>query len=63
MEDPAFGKVWARNLTPDVETGLGKYHALQIKQALRDARLIGKRMAPPMALMLPHHSRHGRGGP
>jgi cytochrome c553 len=57
MEDPAFGKVWARNLTPDTETGLGKYHPLQIKQAIRDGkRLDGKRMAPPMAIMLPHYS-------
>ncbi len=57
MEDPAFGKVWARNLTPDVETGLGKYHPGLIKQALRDGkRLDGKRMAPPMAMMLPHYA-------
>jgi cytochrome c553 len=57
MEDPAFGKVWARNLTPDAETGLGKYHPTQIKQAIRDGkRLDGKRMAPPMAVMLPHYS-------
>jgi cytochrome c553 len=57
MEDPSFGKVWARNLTPDVETGLGKYHPLQIKQALREGkRLDGKRMAPPMAVMLPHYA-------
>ena len=24
MEDPAWGKVWARNLTPDRATGLSK---------------------------------------
>jgi cytochrome c553 len=57
MEDPSFGKVWARNLTPDVETGLGKYRPEMIKQALRNGtRLDGKRMAPPMAIMLPHYS-------
>jgi cytochrome c553 len=57
MEDPSFGKVWARNLTPDAETGLGKYHPTQIKQAIRDGkRLDGKRMAPPMAVVLPHYS-------
>jgi cytochrome c553 len=57
MEDPSFGKVWARNLTPDAETGLGKFHPEQIKQALRNGkRLDGKRMAPPMTIMLPHYS-------
>jgi cytochrome c553 len=57
MEDPSFGKTWARNLTPDQETGLGKYHAELIKQAMRNGtRLDGKRMAPPMSLMLPHYS-------
>src|SRR5262249_55455048 len=30
-EDPAVGKVWARNLTPDKETGIGKYFPEQIK--------------------------------
>jgi mono/diheme cytochrome c family protein len=57
MEDPAFGKVWARNLTPDKETGLGKYWPDQIKQAIRTGtRLDGKRMAPPMSIMIPHYS-------
>jgi mono/diheme cytochrome c family protein len=57
MEDPSFGKVWARNLTPDVETGLGRYRPEVIKQAMRDGkRLDGKRMAPPMSIMLPHYS-------
>jgi cytochrome c553 len=57
MEDPSFGKVWARNLTPDAETGLGKYHPELIKQAMRNGkRLDGKRMAPPMSIMLPHYS-------
>jgi mono/diheme cytochrome c family protein len=52
-----YGKVWARNLTPDPETGLGKYSAEQIKQALRSGkRLDGKPMAPPMSLLIPHLS-------
>jgi mono/diheme cytochrome c family protein len=52
-----YGKVWARNLTPDPETGLGKYSADQIKQALRTGkRLDGKPMAPPMSLLIPHIS-------
>jgi mono/diheme cytochrome c family protein len=56
MEDPSFGKVWARNLTPDKETGLGKYAPDQIKEAMREGkRLDGERMAPPMTIMLPHY--------
>lgn len=55
--DARLGKVWARNLTPDPETGLGKYKPDQIKAALRDGkRLDGKRMAPPMSVMIPHTS-------
>jgi cytochrome c553/mono/diheme cytochrome c family protein len=55
--DPRLGKVWARNLTPDPDTGLGKYKPDQIKAALRDGkRLDGKRMAPPMSVMIPHIS-------
>jgi mono/diheme cytochrome c family protein len=54
---PGVGKVYFRNLTPDPQTGLGKYGAEQIKQALRTGRrLDGKRMAPPMSLFSPHIS-------
>jgi cytochrome c553 len=57
MTDPAFGKVWASNLTPDKETGIGKYYPEQIKKAIRTGtRLDGKRMAPPMSIMIPHYS-------
>jgi mono/diheme cytochrome c family protein len=53
----SFGKVWARNLTPDKETGIGKYWPDQIKQSIRTGvRLDGKRMAPPMSIMIPHYS-------
>jgi mono/diheme cytochrome c family protein len=39
------------------ETGLGKYSAEQIKQAIRNGkRLDGKRMAAPMSLFTPHIS-------
>ena len=55
--DPRLGTVYARNLTPDPETGLGKYKPEQIKTALRDGkRLDGKRLAPPMSVMIPHTS-------
>ena len=49
------GKVWARNLTPDPETGLGRYSTEEIIAALRAGkRLDGKLMAPPMSLFIPH---------
>lgn len=57
MSPNGIGRVYVRNLTPDPETGLGKYTAAQIKQALRDGRrLDGKPMAPPMSLFIPHLS-------
>jgi mono/diheme cytochrome c family protein len=57
QEFPGVGKVYFRNLTPDPETGLGKYSAEQIKQALRTGRrLDGKVMAVPMSLFIPHLS-------
>jgi mono/diheme cytochrome c family protein len=55
--EKAIGKLYMRNLTPDVETGLGRYSAEQIKTALKDGRrLDGKKMAPPMSLFIPHIS-------
>jgi hypothetical protein len=57
MTDPAWGKTYPRNLTPDAETGLGKYGADQLKEALRSGkRLDGKLMAPPMTWVIPHVS-------
>jgi len=57
LEDPDYGQVYARNLTPDRDTGLGGYSAAQIKHALRTGRrLDGRAMAPPMSLMIPHLS-------
>jgi Cytochrome c len=57
FSDPGFGKVWAPNLTPDRETGLGRFYPEPIKQAIRTGvRLDGKRMAPPMSIMSPHYS-------
>jgi cytochrome c553 len=54
---PGVGKVYCRNLTPDRDTGLGRYSADQIKRALREGRrLDGQRMAPPMSLFIPHLS-------
>ena len=57
FSDARLGKVYARNLTPDVETGIGKYKTADVKTALRNGkRLDGKRMAPPMSVMIPHYS-------
>jgi mono/diheme cytochrome c family protein len=57
MSEPEYGKLYARNLTPDKETGLGNYTAEQIKQALKTGkRLDGKVMAPPMSVLIPHLS-------
>jgi mono/diheme cytochrome c family protein len=57
FEDPSFGKVWARNLTPDKETGLGQFFPDKIKEAIRTGvRTDGKRMAPPMSILIPHYS-------
>jgi mono/diheme cytochrome c family protein len=57
QEFPGVGAVYFRNLTPDPETGLGKYTAAQIERALRTGkRLDGKPMAVPMSLFIPHLS-------
>jgi mono/diheme cytochrome c family protein len=57
FEDPAVGRIWSRNLTPDPETGLGKYSAEQIKHAIRTGtRLDGHKMAPPMSIMIAHYT-------
>lgn len=57
FEDPGLGKVYAANISGDNETGLGRYSADAIKQALRNGtRLDGKKFAPPMSLLIPHIS-------
>ncbi|HXT99782.1 MAG TPA: c-type cytochrome [Polyangia bacterium] len=57
FEDPGLGKVYASNISGDPETGLGRYTPDAIKQALRNGtRLDGKRLAPPMSILIPHLS-------
>jgi mono/diheme cytochrome c family protein len=57
MNPNGIGRVYVRNLTPDVETGLGRYSAQDIKAAIRNGkRLDGRPMAPPMSLFIPHVS-------
>jgi hypothetical protein len=56
-ERRGVGKVYFRNLTPDLETGIGKYSAEQIKASIRSGkRLDGKPMAMPMTWFIPHIS-------
>lgn len=55
MELPGVGKVWASNLTPAKETGLGRFSDEQVKMAMMSGvRTDGKRMAPPMTIYVPH---------
>jgi mono/diheme cytochrome c family protein len=57
FEDPGLGKVYASNISGDLETGLGRYDAEAIKRALRNGtRLDGKKLAPPMSILIPHIS-------
>jgi Cytochrome c/Cytochrome C oxidase, cbb3-type, subunit III len=57
FEDPGLGKVWATNISGDAETGIGRYGADAVKQALRNGtRLDGKKLAPPMSILIPHIS-------
>jgi mono/diheme cytochrome c family protein len=54
---PEGGQVWAPNLTPDPETGIGRYAPEQVKKAIREGvRLDGKKMAPPMEGLVPHYA-------
>ena len=57
FDDPRLGKVWAANLTPCPDTGLGRFSEEQVKQAIRTGiRLDGKTMAPPMFAFRQHYS-------
>ncbi len=49
IEEPVF-KAYARNITPDMETGIGSWTEDQIVKALREAvRPDGKILGPPMS--------------
>jgi hypothetical protein len=57
FEDPGLGKVYAANITSDSETGIGRYGPDAVKQALRNGtRLDGRKLAPPMSILIPHIS-------
>jgi mono/diheme cytochrome c family protein len=56
--DRGIGKVWARNLTPDRQAGIGRYSSEEIRAALVSGeRLDGARMASPMAELVPHYAK------
>ncbi|MBI4495655.1 MAG: cytochrome C [Deltaproteobacteria bacterium] len=48
LEVAGIGTVYASNLTPDKETGLGNWTAVEIKQAILGFRPDKDRVAPPM---------------
>lgn len=49
IEEPVF-KAYARNITPDIETGIGSWSQADIVKALREAvRPDGKVLGPPMS--------------
>ena len=53
---PEGGRVWAANITPDPDTGIGRATPDRVKKALREGvRLDGKKMAPPMSTLAPHY--------
>jgi mono/diheme cytochrome c family protein len=57
MNPNGIGRIYVRNLTPDPETGLGRYSAEQLATAIKNGkRLDGRPMAPPMSLFIPHIS-------
>jgi mono/diheme cytochrome c family protein len=56
FDTPGVGKVWASNLTPDPEFGIGKYSDAQVKEALRSGLSLreGMPILYPMSDLLPH---------
>ncbi len=54
---PEGGRVWASNITPDAETGIGRSTPADVKKAIREGtRLDGKKMAPPMSTLAAHYA-------
>jgi mono/diheme cytochrome c family protein len=59
MRLPGVGKVWASNLTPHAEAGLGGRSAGELTvQLVAGLRKDGKRVAPPMSLYVPHLAQY-----
>jgi mono/diheme cytochrome c family protein len=55
IEEPVF-KAYARNITPDMETGIGSWSQADIVKALREAvRPDGKVLGPPMSFHFYNH--------
>jgi len=56
LSTPGIGKVWASNLTPDPDFGIGKFSDAEVKDSLRSGLRMpdGKPMAYPMSALIPH---------
>lgn len=48
FEDPAGNKVYASNLTPDKQTGIGNYTKIQFLKAVKDGEAPNRKLHPPM---------------
>jgi mono/diheme cytochrome c family protein len=60
FDDPGIGHVTGPNITPDPETGIGKWSAAQIVAALRDGkRPNGTIIGPPMPIPVYRHISDG----
>jgi mono/diheme cytochrome c family protein len=56
--EPSTGKVWARNLTPDPDTGIGKYTDDQLKDSIKNSHLLdGGKIARPMSFYSAHYAK------
>lgn len=60
FDDPGIGHIVGPNITPDAETGIGKWSAAQIVTALRDGkRPDGTIIGPPMPIPVYRHMSDG----
>jgi hypothetical protein len=48
FEDPAGLKLYASNLTPDKQTGIGNYTKMQFLKAVKDGEAPNRKLQPPM---------------
>ncbi len=56
--DRGIGKIWASNLTPDPQAGLGRYSADDIRKSITSGEMPdGAKMGSPMAELVPHYAK------
>ena len=48
FKTPSGGKIYASNLTPDKQTGIGNYSKLQFREAIKDGKSPNGKLHPPM---------------